>query len=654
MAQGKWEKQSHRGNYQYHKPKNYGSRGGYSGGGSSPNHYSKNNNNNNNNNNNYQSQSRQNRNSPNGGYNNRKTYNNYDYDNSSRYHNGSSTDHFSNGNGHVLPEDDNNEEEYDPASEPIKNRAPDTSYSGTHYMEDFGNEEEPEKEKTPKPPHAFPDRVISYMNKNLGKYKYSAAVYLAEVDHGQIEKETKSLDDTFIQIARAVVLNIKEFKSKDIDLDSVELYGDKLVLKRHIPKEEHYKNFRQLQFLVITAKEAFRISQETDYQGISAEAYETERDRLKPTDADLSIHDDSNLNNNTHDNDGDDDDDDHDLVIHHVKVRNTVIDDDDDDLPDFEDINSAFEENGNKGNDSPLDLEDLPDFEDLPEESEEPPLFLDSEPSTQQTEPPKAVTDVPLAEIKPSTTAPTAADDDDDDFDLPDFEDIEKEGNSSVHSETNKPQIARPAGPRRQPSAAPRQAQSQSKSPPQLHTSVYTAPDRSRNNSPPVQMLRRSSTRSDLGSSYVPSLNSGTHDVYRPTGSAGSSSNSTPRSNSYVSKEPPFSRRGFANEAPRPRSEVERELIDDKKRKRKREDIDLLARGPSTSKHKHIDNEPPAIPQFVKPDTFMLKIAGEDPCEEVRVYTPVNPTNDVPTMVMRKTMDVKEKQMNRIRELCNL
>ncbi|RCK66156.1 hypothetical protein Cantr_01919 [Candida viswanathii] len=448
--------------------------------------------------NNYRSQSRQNRNSPNGSYNNRKTYNNYDYDNSSRYHNGSNTDHFSNGNGHVLPEEGNNEEEHHPASESIKNRAPDTSYSGTYYMEDFGNEEEPEKEKTPKPPHALPAWVISYMNKNLGNYKYNAAVYLAEVDHDQIEKETKSSDRTFIQIARAVILNIKEFKSKDIDLDCVELYGDKLVLKRHIPKEEHYKNFRHLQFLVITTKEAFRISQETDYQGLAAVANKTEGDRLKPADADISIRDDSNLNNNNHDDgdDGDDDDDDdNDLVIHHVKVRNTVIDDDDDDdIPDFEDINSAFEENG-KGNDSPLDLEDLPDFEDLPEESEEPPLFLDSEPSTQQTESPKALSDVPLAEIKPSTTAPTAADDVDD-FDLPDFGDIEKEGNSSAHSETNKRQIARPTGPRRQPPAAPQQAQAQaqSQSPSQLHTPVHTAPDRSRNNSPPIQMLRRSST----------------------------------------------------------------------------------------------------------------------------------------------------------------
>ncbi|RCK66530.1 hypothetical protein Cantr_03542 [Candida viswanathii] len=367
-------------------------------------------------------------------------------------------------------------------------------------------------------------------------------------------------------------------------------------------------------FLVITTKEAFRISQETDYQGLAAVANKTEGDRLKPADADISIRDDSNLNNNNHDDgdDGDDDDDDdNDLVIHHVKVRNTVIDDDDDDdIPDFEDINSAFEENG-KGNDSPLDLEDLPDFEDLPEESEEPPLFLDSEPSTQQTESPKALSDVPLAEIKPSTTAPTAADDVDD-FDLPDF--------GTSRRKVTRQRIQKPTN---------------DKLPDQLAHAANPQPHPNKHKHKHNHNLHRN---------CIHHLNSGTHEVYRPTVSARSSSNSTPCPNSYVSRDPRFSRRGFTNEAPRPRSKVERELIDDKKHKRKREDINLLADESSTSKHKHIDNEPPAIPQFIGPDTFMLKIAGEDPCEEVKVYTPVNSSTDVPTMVIRKTMDVRRSK----------
>ena len=702
---------NYRGKKPYKKPLNYNSRGGYNSGGSSPHQY----NNNRSQRNNHRSwKSNSGKNDYKSTYSGSRDYqsgstspyaNNNSgsgsYYGSNSYLNGSSSP-YSNGNRSQVEnrygangfdeKDDEEEEAYDPAKEPERNRSTFPNQQNAYYngasnlseipLHDHIDADELIEEKPEVSPYRFTDSIIRFLNKNLKNYSKERPQIPIEVDKQQIEQKIKHLDEQYLAVIRGVLVNIKEITSTDVDLNAVREYGDKLVLKKIVTTEEHQKYFRQLEFLVNKTLDAFNLQTGKKYEGISKWAYDEEMDKMKKpeetVDFDADLFDKADFED--------------------LNKEQPV--DDNEDLPDFEALENVYAEQ--KNNEGDID-EELPDFEDIEDES---PLFLDSEPGTQQSENDKAedlkdqdpaapasasasassvpvaasasASSVPVAATTTTTTpaapAPTEIIDPVDDIEeLADYEDVEAMNaedddeiveidDPTTHHDSTKVLPDRPKAlnkastesihlspltSRSLPVSIPTGPKSKPTGP--LRTYSHTTLGR---NSPPHITSYRTSSRSDDRSSYASKhLQSSGYDSFRPSGTIPRLNSGSPtRHIAPPFNEPTFSRRSLSNDRGRVVSEREREIIEEKARKRRKQDIELLA-GLTTRTINGSEKDKFVVPSKVKLNSFMLRIESQNPFQEIKMYHEESGFIE-PTSVSRKTMPMKEKYRNRIRELC--
>ena len=493
-----------------------------------------------------------------------------------------------------------------------------------------------------------------------------------EVEKQHIDQKVKKIDDSFLAIARGVLVNIRGIKTDEFDLEQVRKYGDKLVMKKLIDPQEHYDNFAKFKFLMDITVDAYKIQGGGTYQGISQWGYDIEIDKMKEDEEEEEEEEekeDGNIDFHTELFDAAD--------FESLNTENPT--NQDDDFSDFEEIDGV--NSGDKPSESHHDvgLPNLPDFEEV-----EGQLFVDSEPATQQSETDQDVQNGPSIQHVDDNDPllKEIAEPVDDLDDLMDFEELEKENeevvivedpdeNGLAQTEPSKPtEPARPNAPRiystdhvsplssRAPSLSlPTGPKSKSNPKPTGPLGDYSqvSPQTSNNNNilPSPSNAHRSLSQNDetSSSSYIPQR----YDSYRssttqPRSNSGSSPSHPNTTRSYV--EPPFNRRSMTIDKHKPISSLEQELIDAKIRNRRKHDIELLARSlRNNHNHNGFDKYDLVVPQTLKLSSFITRIESENPFEEIQFYTN-KPNNKEPITVSRTTMNIKEKYTNRIRELC--